>query len=199
MPHRPFFFLTALLLFLGLLPLAAYTQPPPQEVLLQNVNALTLYRHRHTAGRRSSGIPQLQCVGGNACDVHTPEVVQCTNTGFDGRDVQWKCEADLPTEFRFGPLEVSCEGFEYPDDPYVLAGSCGLEYTLYYREGRNDRTGRDFYDDQSMANPKYLRNPTHLYNPYHLCRPRLWPLLCHIPYLHGPLLLQPNPELPTFR
>jgi hypothetical protein len=25
---------------------------------------------------------------------------------------------------------VSCEGFDYPDDPYILVGSCGVEYKL---------------------------------------------------------------------
>ena len=27
-------------------------------------------------------------------------------------------------------VQVGCEGYDYPDDPYVLAGSCGLEYTI---------------------------------------------------------------------
>ena len=31
---------------------------------------------------------------------------------------------------KFGDLSVNCEGYEYPDDPYILAGSCGLQYTL---------------------------------------------------------------------
>lgn len=29
---------------------------------------------------------------------------------------------------------MSCEGYYAPDDPYVLAGSCGLEYTLRFSE-----------------------------------------------------------------
>jgi hypothetical protein len=31
-----------------------------------------------------------------------------------------------------GPVTVSCEGYTSPNDPYVLRGSCGLEYTLEY-------------------------------------------------------------------
>jgi len=31
---------------------------------------------------------------------------------------------------RFGSVVVICEGYNYPDDPYILAGSCGMEYTL---------------------------------------------------------------------
>jgi len=38
---------------------------------------------------------------------------------------------------RFGNVEVICEGYDYPDDPYILKGSCGLEYTLdYTMEGK---------------------------------------------------------------
>lgn len=40
----------------------------------------------------------------------TLDVVQCTNAGFDGSDVQWKCQADLPHNLRFGELNVNCEG-----------------------------------------------------------------------------------------
>jgi hypothetical protein len=35
--------------------------------------------------------------------------------------------------YRLGKIEVVCEGYDYPDDPYILKGSCGLEYNLEYR------------------------------------------------------------------
>ena len=76
---------------------------------------------------RAGAVPQLKVVGGSAMR-HTqfhPAVVQCTNKGFDGVDVNWKCEADLDDSVRFGMTEVLCEGFEYPEDPYILKGSCG--------------------------------------------------------------------------
>ncbi len=42
----------------------------------------------------------------------------------------------MDNDFRLGRVEVVCEGYDYPDDPYILKGSCGLEYTLdYTREG----------------------------------------------------------------
>ncbi|KAL6467252.1 hypothetical protein MHYP_G00250560 [Metynnis hypsauchen] len=92
-------------------------------VLLRDVQALTLYRGRYTAARRTSPVPQLQCVGGSAgCGSFTPEVVQCQNKGWDGVDVQWECKADMDNWYRFGRVEVSCEGFNSPDDPYVLQG-----------------------------------------------------------------------------
>lgn len=117
-----------------------------RKVLLESITTLTLHDHKYTTGRRSAGVPQLKCVGGNACREYTPDVVQCTNTGFDGRDVQWRCDAELPSDLRFGPVEVSCEGFDNPDDSYILVGSCGLEYTLYYREDK--KKNNNFYDDQ---------------------------------------------------
>ncbi|KAG9259726.1 store-operated calcium entry-associated regulatory factor [Astyanax mexicanus] len=100
-------------------------------VLLRDVQVLTLYKGRYTAARRTSPIPQLQCVGGTAgCGSFVPEVVQCQNKGWDGVDVQWECKADMDNWYRFGRVEVSCEGFNSPDDAYILQGSCGLEYTL---------------------------------------------------------------------
>eukprot|EP00899_Mesostigma_viride_P021604 jgi/Mesvir1/29445/Mv23024-RA.2 len=60
----------------------------------------------------------------------TLNAVQCRNVGSDGRDIQWKCEADLPRHLRFAKTEVTCEGYSYPDDPDILEGSCGLEYSL---------------------------------------------------------------------
>ena len=40
----------------------------------------------------------------------------------------------MDNSYRFGRLDVICEGYDYPDDPYILQGSCGLEYTLEYTE-----------------------------------------------------------------
>ena len=38
------------------------------------------------------------------------------------------------------------KGYDYPDDPYILAGSCGLEYTI-------DRTGVN--SNKSKSNNEY--------------------------------------------
>lgn len=47
----------------------------------------------------------------------------------------------MDNAYRFGRIEVSCEGFNHPDDPYILGGSCGLEYTLELtEEGRSRRS-----------------------------------------------------------
>jgi len=39
---------------------------------------------------------------------------------------QWECKTDMDNAFRFGEISVYCEGYDYPDDPYVLKGSCGV-------------------------------------------------------------------------
>lgn len=113
------------------------------SVLLRDIQVLTLYKGRYTTGRRSSPVPQLQCVGGSAgCHKFVPDVVQCQNKGWDGVDVQWECKTDMDNSYRFGRVEVSCEGFSHPADPYVLTGSCGLEYTLELtEEGRSRGQG----------------------------------------------------------
>lgn len=52
---------------------------------------------------------------------------------------QWECKADMDNAYRFGRIEVSCEGFNHPDDAYILKGSCGLEYTLDLTEEGHNR------------------------------------------------------------
>ncbi|CAK5075206.1 unnamed protein product [Meloidogyne enterolobii] len=101
-----------------------------QKILLTSLPVLTLYRNSYTEGNKP--IKQLECIGGTASGMHSPKVVQCYNKGSDGRDVQWECKAELPVEYEFGRIEVSCEGFDYPEDPYVVVGSCGLRYELDY-------------------------------------------------------------------
>lgn len=32
----------------------------------------------------------------------------------------------MDSAYTFGEIEVVCEGYDYPDDPYILAGSCGV-------------------------------------------------------------------------
>lgn len=99
------------------------------QIRLDKVEVLALSKDKMTTGRRSRPVPQLICRG-KLCSEFTPATVLCTNMGSDGRDIQWKCEADMPNGYRFGTIDVSCEGYTYPEDPNVLAGSCGLTYEL---------------------------------------------------------------------
>jgi len=97
------------------------------SILLENVQTLTFEQGKYTTGRRSSPIPQLNCL--KNCE-HTPPAIQCYNRGLSDRDVQWQCETQLRSGLELGNFVVSCEGFSHPDDPYVLIGSCGIEYNL---------------------------------------------------------------------
>jgi len=97
------------------------------KVKLVDVQAITLRTGELTTGRRSSPLQQLVCQG--TC-TNSPTTVQCKNMGTDGHDVQWECTADLNEGVSFDIMEVNCEGYDYPDDPYVLVGSCQLRYTL---------------------------------------------------------------------
>lgn len=127
--------------------------PPPSygdavdRVRLQDIKVLTLRHGEMTTGRRSRPLKQLNCVGGSAKGKFNPSVVQCYNRGFDGTSVQWECKADMDTLYRFGDIQVACEGYDFPGDPYILTGSCGLEYTLQYtRQGRQDQEAKQHHN-----------------------------------------------------
>ena len=108
--------------------LAAVRKTPADAVLLSNIKTLTLHAGRQTTSRRGPPVPQLECVGGNARGLHSVDVMRCTNAGADyaPENVQWTCQASLPSEFKLGSTEVVCEGYESPEDPYVLRGVVGL-------------------------------------------------------------------------
>ncbi|XP_025110982.1 store-operated calcium entry-associated regulatory factor-like isoform X3 [Pomacea canaliculata] len=110
------------------------------RILLKDVSLLKLYSNKMTTGRRSPPVPQLKCVGGTAYGYFAPDAVQCYNRGSDGSDIQWECRATMDGDYKFGKLDVLCEGYDYPFDPYVLKGSCGLEYEIdFTKEGEMHR------------------------------------------------------------
>lgn len=37
----------------------------------------------------------------------------------------------MDNAYRFGMIEVICEGYDYPDDKYILKGSCGVSLTPF--------------------------------------------------------------------
>lgn len=45
--------------------------------------------------------------------------------------MQWECRATMDGDYKFGKLDVLCEGYDYPFDPYVLKGSCGVSMNLF--------------------------------------------------------------------
>ena len=142
--------LSALLLaLLSGLNLTHALRKPSDSVLLSKISSLTLRAGQKTSARRSSPIPQLQCTGGNARGLYDVDVMRCTNAGsdYDDDNVQWTCKASLPVEFKLGSTDVSCEGYDSPEDPYVLKGSCGVSYRLVLTEEGERKYGHRVDDD----------------------------------------------------
>lgn len=101
------------------------------KVLLRDVEVLTFNKNEYTIAGRNPSVPQLSCVGGTGRHFSNEiDVVQCYNKGYDGTDVNWKCESVMRPDLKLGKADVVCEGFLYPDDPYILKGSCSLEFEL---------------------------------------------------------------------
>jgi len=140
-------------LFVFCLPgLCLHSRNSHDAVLLDDVQVLTLQEGAMTTARRSSPIPQLTCIGGRECQ-YKPHVVQCRNMGKDHNgEIQWKCEAELAAEVKFGELTVECEGYDYPDDPYILKGSCGLRYQLEFTDNGRQRQSQSGYQKESYQN-----------------------------------------------
>lgn len=125
---------------------------PHDSVLLKDVTALTFTDGLYTAGRRASPVLQLRRIGGNAPYKYNPKSVFCENVGWDGSDVVWKCQAQLQPGCELTFTRVGCEGYSEPDDPYILKGSCGLEYEMTYTgPSHSDRDRSNDYVDYSSS------------------------------------------------
>ena len=46
--------------------------------------------------------------------------------------LQWKCKTTMDSQYRLGEIKVSCEGYDYPDDPHILKGSCRVCTQVLY-------------------------------------------------------------------
>lgn len=70
--------------------------------------------------------------------------MRCRNQGadYDDDNVQWTCTAALPSEFKLGSTDVICEGYDSANDPYVLKGSCGVEYRLILTDQGEEKYGK---------------------------------------------------------
>ncbi|KAL6164740.1 hypothetical protein ACJQWK_09464 [Exserohilum turcicum] len=133
------------------------------RVKLSNIQSLTLRKGQQTSARRVDPIPQLKCIGGSARGLYEPEVMRCKNSGsdYDEDSIQWTCTASLPEEFKLGSTDVICEGYDYPEDPYILEGSCGVEYRLILTEKGREKYGKgrggwEGDDDDRPDGPKTM-------------------------------------------
>src|ERR1051326_8053924 len=91
---------------------------------------------------------KLKCIGGNARGLYEVDVMRCKNAGasYDSDNPDWTCTASLPPHFKLGSTDVICEGYDSPDDPYILKGSCGVEYRLVLTELGESKYGAGPHD-----------------------------------------------------
>ncbi|KAJ3452505.1 hypothetical protein M0813_17361 [Anaeramoeba flamelloides] len=104
-----------------------------EAVYINDIKKLTFQQNTLTASRRSSPIFQITCIddGPIGCPHEfIPKEVVCTNSGIIEDNVQWECDAILDPQVTFLDVFVSCEGFRYKNDKYVLSGSCGVNFVL---------------------------------------------------------------------
>ena len=118
-----------LLIFLSVLFASSYAFSKQDDVVLLNdIPVLTFNRNELTDGRRMFPVPRLTCIGGNAKQhQHEIKTVQCLNMDYG----YFECHTNHGL-YEIGVAIISCEGYEYPDDPYVLKDSCHLEYELNF-------------------------------------------------------------------
>lgn len=137
-------FITLLLgLLVALSPTTLALRKPANSVLLSSIQSLTVRDGKQTTHRRVSALSQLKCVGGNAKGLYDVDVMRCKNSGseYDEGDVQWTCQASLPAEFKLGSTDVICEGYDSPEDPYILKGSCAVQYRLVLTDAGEEKYG----------------------------------------------------------
>ncbi len=111
-------------------PLVLASRQQNDKVLLRDVEVLTFRLGEWTTYRRTSAERQVQYTGPKYNNFQMPNTIQCKNQGMSDNDINWKCETSLQKEFTLGTTTVSCEGYAYPDDPYILRGSCFVEFTV---------------------------------------------------------------------
>ena len=105
------------------------------KTILSEIDSLTFYKDRLTTARRLPTIPQMKCL--NNYDISDINTIYCNNKGSNGHGLEWECRTDIDGKYKFGKIDISCEGYDSSDDPYILDGSCAIEYTL---ESRNKLT-----------------------------------------------------------
>jgi len=96
------------------------------SVPIRDIESLIFHKGELTTGRRVSPVQQLICTTKRS----GPDSIMCKNIGWDGTDVIWKCEASLDEGFEIEETHIICEGYDYPEDPNILSGSCSLSYSL---------------------------------------------------------------------
>jgi len=101
-----------------------------KSVLLSNVPELVFKHGEYTSNEgRGKPVPQLVNIGRFIQKNDFPLLVKCLNVGvaYKSGDPIWECSFK---GFIFDKTSILCEGFDSKNDPWVLEGSCSLEYSL---------------------------------------------------------------------
>ena len=113
--------------------LATVTTGQSNRVKFHDLGQQTFRLGYMTNARRSSPIPQITCISGYGkpdCSKGPSEITCSIVEKFGNSDAIWKCTSVLGSAYKISKYDVSCEGYDYPDDPYILDKSCGVEYVL---------------------------------------------------------------------
>ena len=98
------------------------------RILKKSLEEITLKAGSMTTYRRAQPIAQLRCVRG-ACEVPI-NTVHCRQDN-KSHHFNWNCTSqDLPVTKQLAKIEMICEGYDHPNDEYILVGSCGVRYTI---------------------------------------------------------------------
>jgi len=127
--------------------------PVDDKVKMRDVETLLFRKDMMTTGRRSSPVSQMICTG-QPCRYNAPDSISCKNIGWDGKDPIWDCTTSSMKDTKLSTIEVQCEGYEYPDDPNILVGSCAALYKLSYTTGAGNTanlTQRVDYDNEPSS------------------------------------------------
>lgn len=91
------------------------------------VTELHFKRGAMTTGRRGSPILQLDSEDGTA---NPCKEAICNRVASSSNAEHWHCTGEFDGSYEFDRLDVGCEGYDYPEDPNILSGSCALRYTV---------------------------------------------------------------------
>lgn len=147
--------------WLGLLRFASSTSSTTNskltQVSLRDVPSITLYGDQTTLG--NSPIAQLECTGGSAQGLYQVQNMTCVNIAGKGEfgtdELNWRCSATLPEEFKLGSTDVSCEAWRDPQSgkklggDQIVNGSCGVRYILMLTDAGEARYPGHLQDPKS--------------------------------------------------
>ena len=131
----------SLLFFVFLFPPSEQSHTNLDRIRLKDVDHITFAIEKNVTSRRGiEPVSQLECIGGtNECK-WIPEVINCSNRGFDrsGKTVLWGCSGDQVHSsllrkiqvVKFNQTLVTCEGYDSVSDEYISLQSCRLQYSI---------------------------------------------------------------------